>query len=152
MAGDDSPTRALSVTLIGCALFGISLLLPVMRWRQSEHHSTGGSARVFLDDSYTLVDGGFGGAGLVPVAALAVAVVAVASLAGRITPAAWYVQAAAALVALYYPFWVLVVFLKKLEDEVLPGEGIIPLVVGFVGILWGTWSARPLSRRPVSPA
>jgi hypothetical protein len=143
-------TRNELLVLGGSALFLLSVVLPVMRWRKSEHHSSGGSARVFVGDGYTLVDGGFSGTALVPVAALAVVVVAVAALAARVVPWAWYVQATAAVVACYYPIWVAYVFAKKLEDEVFPGEGLVALVLAYAAILWGTWAARPISRRPAS--
>lgn len=128
-----------ALALAGCVLFGVSILLPVMRWDVNAAHSTAGSARVFgADDSYTLVDGGFAGADLVPFAAFAVSIVAVATLASRVGRWVWWVQVAALAVALYYPAWVLYVFVKKLEDQVDPAAGVLVLVVSFAAMIAGS--------------
>lgn len=148
-AGATNRPRSLAtmqaLALAGCLLFGVSILLPVMRWNVNATHSTAGSARVFgADDSYTLVDGGFAGADLVPFAAFAVSIVAVAALASRVGRWVWWVQVAALAIGLYYPGWVLYVFVKKLEDQVDPAAGVLVLVVSFAAMIAGSvsWTSR----------
>ena len=142
--------RAQVITLLGCGLFLLSIVLPVMRWQASAHHTSSGSARVFLGDGFTLVDGGFGGSDLVVASALAVLVVAMAALGAGIVGWLWSVQVAGLAVLAYYPLWVLYVFAKKLEDEVFPAEGVVTLVAALAALVWGTWLGRPAGRRALS--
>jgi hypothetical protein len=128
-------------------MFGLSVALPVMRWQASDVFPTAGSARVFADDAYTLVDGAYNGVGLVPLSALAVAIVAVAVLVSRLGTWVWWVQAAALAVAFYYPAWVLHVFLKKLDDPVYPAEGVVVLVLAFAAMGTGTYRSAPRPAR-----
>jgi len=134
--------RMQALALMGCLLFGVSVLLPVMRWNVGPAHSTAGSARVLGDDSSTLVDGGYAGASLVPLSAFVVLVMAVAILASSLGRWVWWVQVAALAVALYYPAWVLYVFLKKLEDEVSPAVGVLVLGAAYLAMIVGTVSGR----------
>jgi hypothetical protein len=140
---DSPPGRAPAVAgnpliLLGCGLFGVSVFLPVMRWDANPIHPTPGSARVFLGAGFTLVDGGFEGTSLIPVAVAAVvalAVVAVLGLLGVLVgPWIWWVQLGLAIVVAYYPLWILFVFLKKTEDEVDPAIGVVALVLA-VGLI-----------------
>lgn len=135
------------LTLAGCALFGVSTLLPVMRWLESSVHSTAGSARVFGGDDFTLVDGGFGGEQLLPVAAIGVVLVAVAVLASRLGTWVWRAQVVALAVALYYPGWVLYAFARKIEDQVFPAEGVVVLVLAFAAMATGTYRSAPRHAR-----
>lgn len=135
--------RDQALTLIGCVLFAVSIALPVMRWNASEVFSTAGSARVFADDAYTLIDGAYRGTQLIPLSALAVGVVGLAVLSSRLGTWVWWVQATALLVALYYPVWVLHVFLVKLEDPVSPAEGVVVLVLAFAAMVAGTFRSAP---------
>ena len=141
------PPRHLSrnqmLTLLGCVLVGVSMALPVMRWHASVVHSTAGSARMFGGDNYTLVDGGYVGAALAPLSALAVALVGLAVLASRLGSWVWWVQVTALAVAFYYPGWVLHVFLRKLEDQVFPAEGVAVLLLGFAAMTTGTFCSAP---------
>jgi hypothetical protein len=121
------------------------VLLYVMRWNANEAHPTAGGARVFLGSGYTLFDGGFEGTFLVPVALAAVVVLAVVTVVGAGTRT-WAVQLGAAAVAAYYPLWLLFVFVKKWEDEVYPGEGVVALVAGYACIATGLFLSRPRER------
>jgi hypothetical protein len=142
VAGVDR-TKPRLLVLGGCALFAVSLFLPVMRWDANAAHATAGSARVFLGSGFTLADGGFGGAGLLAVAVAAVVVLALATLAAGVNPQAWRVQVGAAAVALYYPAWVFYVFVKKWEDDVRPAEGVAVLIAAFACIGAGLVLSRP---------
>jgi hypothetical protein len=128
--------------LVGCALFAVSIFLPVMRWSANEAHSTAGSARVFLGSGYQLVDGGFPGTALLPVAILAIAVLAIVTVVGA-GAATWWVQLGSAAVACYYPLWVVAVFAKKWEDDVDPAIGVVGLLAAYGCIGAGLWSGRP---------
>jgi hypothetical protein len=142
-------SRSQQLTLVGCVLFGASILLPVMRWSASAVFTTAGSARVFTGEAYSLVDGVYTGAALVPLSAAAVAVVAVSTLVSRLGDWVWWVQAGALVIAFYYPAWVSYVFVKKLDDPVAPAEGVVLLVLAFAAMGIGTWRSRPGRRSRV---
>jgi peptidoglycan/LPS O-acetylase OafA/YrhL len=114
-----------------------------MRWRPSGVHPTSGSARVFGASDWTLVDGGFRGASLVPLSVVSVAVAALAAVATRLDRRMWWAQITTLALSLYYPFWVLYVFAKKWEDDVFPAEGLAVLALAFAAMVAGSLSAVP---------
>lgn len=134
--------RATTLTLSGCALYGIALLLPAMRWAESERHASGGSATVF-GDGVALVDFGFGGTELLPVSVLAVAVLAAAAVVFRAGRRAWWLRAVLVGAAGYCPLWVAHVFLRKAEDQVWPAEGAVLLGAATALLMVSTWASRP---------
>ena len=106
-----------ALVLLGCVLFTISLFVPVMQWSVNAAHSTAGDARIWIGDAWTLADGGFEGASLLPVASAAVVLLAALAVLGR-TRRTWQAQVALALVVGYVPAWTAVAFARKWEDQV----------------------------------
>lgn len=139
-------TTPTALVVAGCALFVLAVFVPVMRWEQNAAHSTAGDARIWFGDGWTLADGGFEGAALLPFASAAAVVLAVvAILAGR---SAWRWQVVAALAAGYVPLWTAIAFARKWEDDVDPDIGVPVLVVATVLTATGLWLARPRDASP----
>lgn len=128
--------------MIGCVLLVISTVIPVMKWPVNAKHASAGNARVWLGDGWTLADGGFGGAQLLPVAAAAAVVLAVAVLVPRVL---WRVRATLVVVAGYVPLWVGYVFVRKQEDGVNPAFGVVVLAIACLCLATGLWLGRPAS-------
>ncbi|HWL42385.1 MAG TPA: hypothetical protein VNQ73_05530 [Ilumatobacter sp.] len=140
MTSPDVTSRALMVT--GSALLLVSVFVPVMRWSVGPAHDTAGSARVFVGDGWRLVDGGFGGEWLLPVALVAGLVWGPLGLAEQ---RVWVrrVRWALAALAVYYPVWVAVVFVRKWEDDVGPAAGAVLLALAAAAMAAGWWVSRP---------
>lgn len=137
-----TPRAGMFLVLLGCALVALSLVIPVMRWQASAVHDTAGSAMVFLGDGWTLADGGYPGWPLVPISLVALCVLVIATLSRSVNNTRRRVQLTSAAVLAYYPIWVLMVFVRKLEDKVYPAEGAAALVVGAGAIAAGLWRGR----------
>lgn len=143
---DRSARRTAGTTLvvIGCGLLALATIAPVMRWEVNAAHETAGSARIWLGDAWTLADGGFQGASLLPLASVAVLVLAGVALFGRGSRRWWRATVVLAAVAAYVPLWTAVAFARKLEDQVEPDIGAWLLVAGAVTVTLGVWLSRPM--------
>jgi hypothetical protein len=133
--------HATAVTLAACGLYGIAILLPAMRWGQSEKHAAGGSATIF-GDGLALVDFGFGGGEWLPASVLAVGLLAIATIAVQGTRG-WWTRLLLLSGAAYCPAWVVHVFLRKAEDEVWPAEGSVLLTLATLFLISTLWLTRP---------
>lgn len=142
--GTPTRTRPLPVALIlgGCAAFAAATFVPVMKWSVNEYHETAGNARVWFGDDWTLADGGFEGAWLLPVATAAIVLLAAAALVGRGTTL-WRAQVGLAALVGYIPAWTAVAFVRKLEDDVDVDVGLALLAIASLLVIAGLWLGRP---------
>lgn len=140
--GDDTQRLGIGLVLVGCALFAAATFSPVMRWSINAKHDTAGDARIWTGEGWTLADGGFAGAWLLPVASAAIVLLAVTALVARgIT--AWRAQVVTACVSGYVPAWTAVTFIRKWEDQVAPDVGVFLLTPSVLVIVAGLWFQRP---------
>lgn len=145
--GDRTERLGIGLVLLGCGLFVVAMFVPVMRWSVNAKHESAGDARIWIGDDWTLSDGGFEGAWLLPFGTAAVLLLAAAMLSAR-----WRAQVALACVVGYVPAWTAVAFARKLEDQVAPDIGVALLALSAVAIMGGLWLRRPLRDSNEQPA
>lgn len=143
-------TAGTALMVVGCGFLALATVVPVMRWDVNAAHDTAGDARIWLGDAWTLADGGFQGAALLPVSSVAVLVLALVAVFGR-GRAGWWSTVALAAVAAYVPLWTAVAFARKWEDQVEPDIGAWFLVAGSLAIAVGLWFARPVTDGATAP-